>query len=127
MAADGLFPGDLAIVVSLLDAALDDTLTVPKSIRAHLSFDSGGDPSEFPAIIVAAPAFDLFYSYFSKVGLHRLIDLINLVHFVLFQWGACVPVLAAPTFTFQQVAHELLFHYKIAYQDIIDCYQEFLF
>ena len=122
MAADGLLPGDLAVIVSLFDAAFNDAVGIPETVCAHFPFDGGGDPAEFPVVLVASAGLYLFDAGGGKIGFYDLVDGIYLVEFGFFQWGAGVAVFAAAAFAFHQIADELLADHVVTYQDVVDRY-----
>jgi len=121
--ADRFFPGDLAVIVSLFDAAFDDAFGIFEAIGAHFPFDGGRDPAEFAVILIAAVGLDLFDTGRCEVRLDHFVYFVEVIEFIFFQGSAGVAVFAAAALAFQQVADELFFDDAIADKDIIDCYQ----
>ena len=109
VAAYGFFPGDLAIVISLFDAAFYDAFGVPIAVSAHFALDGWSNPAKFTVILVAAAGFDLFYAGGGEVRFDGFVDFVEPVQFFFFKGGAGVAVFAAAAFAFEEVADEIFF------------------
>jgi hypothetical protein len=125
MAADGLFPTDLAVVISLFDAALDDALVVPDTISTHFAIDGRCHPAKLAIVLIPAAAFYFPDAGWREIGFHYFVRGIELVELGFFQRCPGVAVFAAAAFAFQQIANELFPDHVVTYQNIINGYHAY--
>src|SRR4051812_31678967 len=120
MAADWLLPLGLAVIIGLLKCTFDDSLLIPKTIRAHFSFNCWGNPTKLMIILIFASFLDGSQTLFRKIWLDYIQQLINFFKLFLCQRGASIAIFAATAFAFIKVTHKLLLHYHVAYQNVIN-------
>ena len=123
MTADGLFPGDLFIQISLFNAAFDHPLRIPESISAHAAADGGSNPSEFTIIRKEPFRFQHPYSFRRKIRFYLLINIAQDLQFILFYRRSAVSVFATTSFTGIEITYKLLFSNLVTDQYIIYGYQ----
>lgn len=127
MTADRFFPIDLAIIVRLFDPAFDDAVGILIAISAHLTFDGGGDPTEFPVVLISSHGFDLLDARCGEIRFDCFVYFVETVQFFLFKRRTGVAIFAATPFAFCKIADELRFNYRVAYQNVINGYHIWIF
>jgi hypothetical protein len=120
MAGDGLFPLDLAFVVSLFEYTFDDSLLITNPVGTYFVFYGWCYPAKLAIVSVQSVFFHFFDTFLGHQWLDNFIALVHFIQFLVCQWGASIPILTTTAFAFAEVANKLCLYDIIANQNIIN-------